>query len=126
VISVVSYSKPCLQLDLPEIFFQISIYSVLGFLLAILGLMGLHVLKKGKHGFLMKLLFPKDELEEQDRSTRIFLNILIISYIVFSTVLFFVALLGSVISIVNTAMNILSFTISITNAIKSQNVCCCC
>jgi hypothetical protein len=95
-------------------------------LLAILGLMGLHVLKKGKHGFLMKLLFSKDELEEQDRSKRIFLNILIISYIVFSTVLFFVALLGSVISIVNTAMNILSFTISITNAIKSQNVCCCC
>ena len=126
VITVVSYSKPCLQLDLPEIFFQISIYSVLGFLLAILGLMVLHAMKVGKHGFLMKLLYSKDELEEQDRSTRIFLNILIISYIVFSTVLFFVALLGSVISILNTTMNILSFTISITNAIKSQNISCCC
>jgi hypothetical protein len=79
VITVVSYGKPCLQLDLPAIFFQITIYSVFGFLLAILGLMGLHVLKKGKHGFLMKLLYSKVELEEQDRSTRIFLNILIIS-----------------------------------------------
>jgi hypothetical protein len=126
VITVVNYSKPCLQLDIPEVFLQISIFSVLGFLLAIMSISGLRLLRTRKHGCFEKLIFSKDELEEQDRSTRIFFNILIISYIVFSSVLFFVALLGSVISILNTAMNILSFTICIMNAIKSKNICCCC
>ena len=125
VVSVNNYSKPCLHFLLPEIFLQISIYTLL-FYFSILAVVGIKVLKNRKHGFLERLFYSKDELEEQDRFLRIASYTIIIGYIIFSLALFGASLLGSVFSILNTASNGISTIISITDSMKSKPSCCCC